>query len=503
MSLAALARSVQVQVLGSVLLHFLWQGALIAGVLWLLLGALPRARAQARYAACCAALAALLLAPLLTGAWLWHPPTESLGGSESGAASPSWFSLTLLLVWAVGSSLMLGRLAFGLVLLRRLVAQAESAPSEWQQALARLARQLGLRQRVRLLVSLRVDAPLVLGWWRPVVLVPLAALSSLPPVYLEALLAHELAHVRRFDFLVNVLQCCVEAVLFYHPAVHWVSRRMREEREHCCDDVAIAVSGDALSYARALTEMEALRAPIPELAPASNGGSLMLRIERILRRPDHRTQTKAYLSAGGLLVAAFGAALAGVWACSSGDSEASAPPAIAAARSALSIPWLPPVLERWQPALEASAHQHGVDPALLAIVTLVESLGDPEARSPGGALGLMQLMPSTAQSIANERHLSGYSKSQLLDPAYNLDLGAWYLARQLAASGSDSSSARAVEFAAVGYNGGPRILQSWLQGTAALPPETAQYRDLVVGMWNERGLPESPTYQAWRERLQQ
>jgi len=310
--------------------------------------------------------------------------------------------------------------------------------------------------------------------------------------------------VRRFDFLVNVLQCCAEAVLFYHPAVHWVSRRMREEREHCCDDVAIALGGDALRYARALTEMEALRAPIPELAPASNGGSLMLRIERILRRPDPRAQTKAYLGAGGLLIAAFGAAVAGVWACSAGEPEASpAPATIASASSALSIPWLPPALQRWQPALEDSARRHGVDPALLAIVTLVESLGDPAARSPGGALGLMQLMPSTAASIAAERHLAGYSDSQLLDPAYNIDFGAWYLARQLAASGSESNSARAVEFAAVAYNAGPRLLQSWLQGMGPLPAETAKYRDLVVGMWQERDQPQSPTYQAWREQLQQ
>lgn len=505
MSLSELARSAEVQVLGWVLLHFLWQGVLIAAILWLLLSALPRARAAARYAACCAALVALLAAPLLTLARLWKPQPRLPVGAEAGAAAPGWFLLALLLAWALGSALMMGRLALGLVRLRLLVEQAEPAPSEWQQALVRLARKVGLRQRVRLLVSGRVDVPLVTGWWRPVVLVPLAALSSLPPVYLEALLAHELAHVRRCDFLVNVLQCCVEALLFYHPAVHWVSRCMREEREHCCDDAAIAVSGDALGYARALTEMEALRAPIPELTPASNGGSLMLRIERVLRRPDHRNQTKAYLGAGGLLVAAFGAALAGVWACSAGEPEASPPPAamIASARSALSIPWLPPVLQRWQPAFEDSARRHGLDPALLAIVTLVESLGDPDARSPGGALGLMQLMPSTAKRIAAERHLSGYSESQLLDPAYNVDLGAWYLARQLAASGSESDSARAVEFAAVAYNAGPRLLQSWLQGTAPLPTETAHYRDLVVGMWKERDQPESPTYQAWRAQLQQ
>jgi hypothetical protein len=111
----------------------------------------------------------------------------------------------------------------------------------------------------------------------------------------------------------------------------------------------------------------------------------------------------------------------------------------------------------------------------------------------------MQLMPSTAAHIASERQLPGYSEERLLDPAYNLDLGAWYLSRQLAQSGS-GDSARAIELAAVGYNAGPRLLHTYLdQGT--LPAEAAQYRDLVVGMWNERDQPQSATYAAWRERL--
>jgi len=105
---------------------------------------------------------------------------------------------------------------------------------------------------VRLLISALVQVPTVIGWLRPVVLVPVGALSGLPAEYLEALLLHELAHVRRHDYLVNILQSVAEALLFYHPAVWWVSGHIRAERELCCDDVAVAVSGDALTYARAL-----------------------------------------------------------------------------------------------------------------------------------------------------------------------------------------------------------------------------------------------------------
>ena len=142
-----------------------------------------------------------------------------------------------------------------------------------------------------LLVSALVQVPAVVGWLRPVVLVPVGALGGLPVEYLEALLLHELAHIRRHDYLVNMLQSVAEALLFYHPAIWWVSGHIRAEREQCCDDVAVFVSGNALTYARALAHLESHRISHLSAALAANGGSLADRIARLLgqSRPAVRT----------------------------------------------------------------------------------------------------------------------------------------------------------------------------------------------------------------------
>ncbi len=126
---------------------------------------------------------------------------------------------------------------------------------------------------------------MVIGWIRPVILVPAAALAGLDPTALEAVLAHELAHVRRHDYLVNLMQSMVEALFFYHPAAWWISRQIRTEREHCCDDAAVELCGDPILYARALERLEDLRhslEPNPGLALAANGGILMNRIKRLI-----------------------------------------------------------------------------------------------------------------------------------------------------------------------------------------------------------------------------
>src|SRR5262249_6304948 len=147
--------------------------------------------------------------------------------------------------WAAGVSLMLLRLAGGHLRVRRLV--AESTPlgaelgAELTAKLTQLAAQLGVRREVLLRASDALTVPAVAGWRRPVVLLPVAVVSGLPPAAIEAILAHELAHVRRHDYLVNALQSAAEALLFYHPAVWWVSRVIRAEREHASDDRAVAV----------------------------------------------------------------------------------------------------------------------------------------------------------------------------------------------------------------------------------------------------------------------
>jgi hypothetical protein len=115
-----------------------------------------------------------------------------------------------------------------------------------------------------------------------VVLIPIGCLSGLSPIQVEAILLHELAHIRRYDYVVNVLQSVVEALFFYHPAVWWISRHIRLERELCCDDLAVKYTGDALTYARALSLLEERRASLPTITLAANGGMLTMRIKRLL-----------------------------------------------------------------------------------------------------------------------------------------------------------------------------------------------------------------------------
>jgi predicted HAD superfamily phosphohydrolase YqeG len=144
-----------------------------------------------------------------------------------------------------------------------------------------LQSRLGIDRAIRYCECVRLQSPAVLGWFRPIVMLPVSALTGLSPDQLQSVIAHELAHIKRLDSFVNVFQICVETLLFYHPAVWWLSRRIRTEREHCCDDTAVSICGDPLEYARALTLMEQWRGA-PVLAMAATGGPLSARIYRLL-----------------------------------------------------------------------------------------------------------------------------------------------------------------------------------------------------------------------------
>jgi beta-lactamase regulating signal transducer with metallopeptidase domain len=504
MNPSLVARSPAVAAFAQTLLHSSWQCLLIAAALWFVLRTLPRGGSALRYGACCAALAAMPIAASVTFCWLLASPPPVVHSVAPAAGRHFELSLALSGAWALGCATMIVRLGLGVTHLERMLKRAGPIDGPWQAHVDTLARRLGLHRHVRLLGSHEADAPLLIGWLKPVILVPLGALTALPPAYVEALLLHELGHARRLDYLVNLLQAGVEALLFYHPAVHWVSACLRAEREHCCDDLAIAMTGDRLGYARALEAMEIWRGPCRELALAANGGSLRVRIERIVRAevPSGRGRPGA-LYAAGVLAAALTLTTVGAWSCtgSDGGSAAGAPTVTTrAAEASLSIAWLPPAVDRWEPALAEAARRHGVSPDLLAIVMLIESRGNPAAQSPSGAIGLMQIMPATGAKIAAERHLDDYSEARLWEPAYNLDFGAWYLAEQLDAF--DSLGDRSVALAAVAYNGGPKRARAYLEtgNDAALYEPIRKYRDLVVGMWQERELAESNTFAAWREQ---
>lgn len=306
--------------LGWALIHFIWQGTLVALLLAGVLRVWREQSTNVRYVAACAALLLMFLLPPVTLAIIsGSVPDEAGGGlpsviaaqpesqpmpverasflalirADNGvAASQAWparfvsWLPWLILFWLAGVVCFSLRLIGGWLYTRRLMCHGtRPLAAQWQQRLRRLCLQLRVSHPVRLVESALVKVPTAIGWLRPVILLPVGALAGLTPQQLEAIIAHELAHIRRHDYLINLLQAVIETLLFYHPAVWWVSRRIRQEREHCCDDLAVAVCGDALTYARALLEMEQLRAATPQLAVAANGGMLMNRIQRLVGAP--------------------------------------------------------------------------------------------------------------------------------------------------------------------------------------------------------------------------
>lgn len=307
------------QAVGWALVHFLWQGALVAAGLAAGLALMKNRSASARYALGVVTLAVLVALPVVTAFRSYEPvaqsaPSPALPRSAGeGAPAPAigevpasfretvrpWMP-SLLSVWIVGVALLSVWHLGGWIQVRRMTRRATRPVDEsWELALIRLRRRLGIEHAVMLLESSMAPVPAVVGWLRPVILVPASAFAGLTPQQLEAILAHELAHVQRHDYLVNLLQAVVETLLFYHPAVWWVSSQVRQERESCCDDLAVAVCGDRLGYARALAALEGLRTP--RLALGADGGSLLRRIRRLAGVPE---------TAGGAPVAWVAGALA-------------------------------------------------------------------------------------------------------------------------------------------------------------------------------------------------
>ena len=205
--------------------------------------------------------------------------------------------------WIAGVVLLMARFAGGSWRVHRLqVASRAEAVSPWQAAGERLAGRLRLDVAFRVVESGLVDTPSVIGFLRPVILLPVAVLSNLSPGQVEALLAHELAHIRRRDYAVNLVQTAAETLLFFHPAVWWVSSRIREEREHCCDDVAVEVCGEPTAYAAALAELASWRSREIALSVGAAGGPLLARVRRLVGAPEEDVPR----SASGLAVLAIG-----------------------------------------------------------------------------------------------------------------------------------------------------------------------------------------------------
>ncbi|WP_426168021.1 M56 family metallopeptidase [Pseudoduganella sp. R-34] len=298
---------------GWALLHFVWQGALVglaaAALLWLMRGARP----GARYAVACMAMLACLLwpagefasalqaTPRSLQALVLSGSAATLGQSELLASIDRHLPM-LVAAWLACVGALALRSAFGLAWIAR-ARRTGGRNGHWQQRLSSLAARLGIRRQVGLRIVETLASPITAGWWRPVVLVPAALLARMPPELLEALLAHELAHVRRHDFLVNLMQNVVETLLFYHPAVWWLSRRIRHERELVADSIAARLTGEPRRLALALSELEKMQFASQRVALAADGGDLMQRIRHLMVPQEQRSNWKAAVAALGVAAA--------------------------------------------------------------------------------------------------------------------------------------------------------------------------------------------------------
>ncbi len=322
------------QAIGWALLHLLWQATIVAAILATVLALLRRHTANVRYTVSCAALM-LVFAMFVGTAWRAYEPAPAPMAPSAvsaataaemvpvtqlpillaAAATESWRDRALSLlaaaqqslpsvvaIWLAGVVVLSSRLLVSWARARRLAQGAVEASAQWQRIASRLSAALGLRRAVRLVESAAVEVPSVIGSLRPIILIPASALTGMTPEQIAMVLAHELAHIRRHDFFVNLLQAMVETLMFYHPAVWWMSRRVRIERENCCDDLAVAVCGNPLQYARALTRLEELRSQAPVIAVAANGGSLLDRIRRLVaERAESTASTSRWAAAVAML----------------------------------------------------------------------------------------------------------------------------------------------------------------------------------------------------------
>ena len=385
-----------VERLGWTLVHSVWQLTLVAIVAAGWERVLQRRSATARYGMLLTMLAAVVVAPVTTAVLLtetpatanrpvvsnsMQEPVDSRGviGSEpvlpaddSGpslrvssstrSVEPhsivphSWIAVArdavqpwlavIVGLWCVGVFACAARPILSWHTVRRLRTVGVSAvPGDVQQVLDRMAKRLRLPSAVQVLQSTLVTVPVVIGYFRPLILLPVSLVTGLSVSQWEAILAHELAHIRRHDYLVNALQTLVETLFFYHPAVWWLSWRIRCERENCCDDLAVAVLGNRLAYGRALLTLEELRGVATPLAIGARSGSLVARVRRLLEREPAERRfpmgTGGLIGVGGLAVAIV---MLGIWA----GTQANEPPSKPVAAPSAEAPageFLPPFLK--------------------------------------------------------------------------------------------------------------------------------------------------------------
>lgn len=288
------------------LIHFLWQGCLIALVLKLLLIITPYTQSLLRYTWATIAMVASFVTPIVTYALIYQPDFTHIASQSTDVATMIssqnlasnenilWYleifdTLPYLsMAWMAVVVLLASKLAIELYSVNQLPKVGTVLPDEQlAQRFSELTSRIGLKKAPRLFISLKADIPMAIGWLRPVILIPASMISGLAPAQLDMLLLHELAHIRRHDYLVNFIQTLVETLLFFHPSVRWISKQMRNEREYCSDDIAVQINGNPIAYAHTLADTAAICTKhrshaIPNMAMAASGGDLKQRVVRLV-----------------------------------------------------------------------------------------------------------------------------------------------------------------------------------------------------------------------------
>ncbi|WP_314509885.1 M56 family metallopeptidase [Xanthocytophaga agilis] len=333
------------EAIGWTLLHSLWQGAVIAILMALVMLLMNRSSAQARYFVAVSALFSILLVAGITFYSVYESneivdpnfsgqalQNESTGGKIAtglavaqqynqlhtstattvwGQMQDRWYSYfeehlpLLVTLWVLGILVLTLRFMGGMLYVQRLKNyKTLDVSQEWINKTQILSHKMGLTRSVQMMESVLVKVPMAIGYFKPVILLPVGTFTGLSTQQVEAILAHELAHIVRNDYWVNIFQSIIEILLFFHPAIWWISGIIRQEREHCCDDMAVQLSGDSLTFAQALTNLEVMQT-VPQLAMAATGnkGSLLGRIQRLLQQsPQKPTFNEGLLVSGVLML---------------------------------------------------------------------------------------------------------------------------------------------------------------------------------------------------------
>jgi len=320
-----------INALGWTLVHSLWQGAAAAVGFALLMIFMRKYRSQTRYYIGVMTIMLVLAMAVVTFVNIYNGGAAGAvtAGQNPGAAAlitgsveieesgsiiaffKHYFNRHLPLLvtaWLLGILVLVLRFAGGFIYNQRIkVHRTRPLSKNWQDRLEALCRGIGIQRPVRLVESALVKMPMTIGHLKPVILFPLGLVMGLPRDQVEALLAHELAHISRRDYLVNIMQNLVDIVFFYHPGVRWISAHVRAERENCCDDIAVSVSGDSLNFAKALTNIQVtgrgLNSIEPAVAASGKRYGLLTRVKRLLSPPAMGSQfTEGFIGASILAV---------------------------------------------------------------------------------------------------------------------------------------------------------------------------------------------------------